>query len=203
MMTTLLRFRYIGTLSVSLVLLFLSTSSFAGGRCNANFEFDNRFSFPIKIPSYVKVKGNRGNYTENFNRSLLVQGKSRRTSQRKRLNKLDDGKLGWFTLTKVEIPSDTLPANTLVFPGQENNARLGHNFQPNQAFMDELGFKVNRVRCRDKGTITFVIKPLQNTAANRARVLALAGPNPSPARRADFFKRYLNFNPSTGRVYGQ
>lgn len=189
--------RKLGSIAIAAVLMSASATSHAANKCNTFFTFDNRFSFPIEMPRDIRINGNRGPYTEALDKTYLVQGKSRRTTRKNRLQKVDHNTRATFSIRSIKIPSDSRGA---IFP---NNPRVGDRFDPPQDFEQELGFVKRNARCRDNSYVTFVFQPLPDTASNRNRVIALANQNPNATDdfRRDLLRRYMNIDPGTNAVY--
>lgn len=79
----------------------MSTTSFAGDCKQVKFKFTNKVVFAtenvdVKIKKIV-ASGNDGNWTENISNKVVGGNKSYTTGKR-RLNKLDSGKRGDFTV---------------------------------------------------------------------------------------------------------
>lgn len=89
-------------ITFSMTLIGTSTS-FAGDCKQVKFSFANNFKFPgSDLPVDIKIKkiaaiGNDGSWNENIGNKKISYGRSHTTNKR-RLNKLDSGADGTFTV---------------------------------------------------------------------------------------------------------
>lgn len=76
--------------------LFTAGTAFAGDCKGVKFKFTNSTGAKVKVKS-IYINGNDGSWTENIGNKQIETNKSYTTNKR-RLNKLDSGKSGTFTV---------------------------------------------------------------------------------------------------------
>ena len=82
--------------AIALMGMLMSTAAFAGDCRQVKFQFTNNTGAKVKVKK-IDIKGNDGSWTENIGNEQILMGKKYTTKNRK-LNKLDSGKKGDFTV---------------------------------------------------------------------------------------------------------
>ncbi|MEZ5729010.1 MAG: hypothetical protein R3E48_14060 [Burkholderiaceae bacterium] len=149
----------------------LPTSALAVDRCNAKFEFRNGTATTIEVVNRIVIRGNRGDYVEKLDRARELIGGARATTRQNRLQKVDDGTSAQFRIQVKRFYRGIRWSRDLKrraykigagFSGNISNASLERIYR-------EMGLILD-VTCRDGWTITFRIRSLPDTPANRTLV---------------------------------
>ena len=82
--------------AIALIGMLASTAALAGDCKGVKFKFTNNTGAKVKVTK-IDIKGNDGSWTENIGNKQIMEGKKYTTNKR-RLNKLDSGKKGDFTV---------------------------------------------------------------------------------------------------------
>ncbi len=100
-----------------LMLCGFATTAVAGDCNKVRFEFTNSTGAKVKVKK-VHIKGNDGSWNENISNKQILTGKKHKTAKR-RLNKLDSGKKGDFTVKydRWDAPNNKWKAASQKFSG--------------------------------------------------------------------------------------
>lgn len=102
----------------TLAMLFFSGAAFAGDCKDVKFKFTNKTAAKVKVKS-ISIKGNDGSWTENIDNRQIDTNRNYTTNKR-RLNKLDSGKKGTFTVNfeRWDAPNNKWRDKSQTFSNQ-------------------------------------------------------------------------------------
>ncbi|MCP5266866.1 MAG: hypothetical protein H6934_12190 [Burkholderiaceae bacterium] len=173
----------------------MSPTAHAVDRCNTKFEFYNGTATTIQVVDRVRIRGNRGRYTEQLDRARELAPGQRVTTRRNRLQKVDDGTLAVFKIQFKRFYRDQTWT-----PSKKRSARqIGPWYAEDiedpelMSIHRRMGLVVSE-RCVDGGTIRFAIRSLPNTAANRASLRRLLNLHRHPGSENDWYRIYIDLN---------
>lgn len=169
---------HISAVAVGLAAVLSVAPAHAVDRCNTKFEFKNEFDVPV-IVSKLVIRGNQGDQVEEI-RDKKIMPNARHTTRRNRLQKLDDGHEGDFYIwARFETPSRGTGDRVWILGTPysvwyQNGIYFSQPGEPNYRLGRAVGVR-KKALCRDRKTIKFVMKPMNDTPQNRARASSVLG----------------------------